>query len=88
MNSRIVVGFAFALQLAAIRDSLAQAQAGTVKARDEIALTYQFVALADEQAPLQATLKAVASQNGEDLLRPLVSQVAAKAVNAALSPKP
>ena len=68
--------------------SLAQAQAGTVKARDEIALTYQFVALADEQAPLQATLKAVASQNGEDLLRPLVSQVAAKAVNAALSPKP
>ena len=68
-------------------ESLAQAQAGTVKARDEIALSFEFVALAGDHPPMQDTLKAVASQNGEDLLRPLVSQVAEKTVNAALSPK-
>ncbi|HET8692333.1 MAG TPA: hypothetical protein VFM30_09420 [Steroidobacteraceae bacterium] len=67
--------------------SLTQAQSGSVKARDEISLSYQFVAVADGQPLLEETLKAKAKENGEDLLRPLVEQVAEKTVIAALTPR-
>lgn len=66
--------------------SLTQAQAGTVKARDEISLTYRFVAVGNSTPVLEETLKAKAEENGEDLLRPLVEQVATKTVTAALAP--
>jgi hypothetical protein len=66
--------------------SLTQAQAGSVKARDEISLTFQFVTLGGSTPPLEETLKAKAKQNGEDLLRPLAEQVATKTVTAALGP--
>lgn len=52
MNSRIVVGFAFALQLAAIRDSLAQAQAPSRPAAPSAAIGRAVVA--QEQAVLDA----------------------------------
>lgn len=64
--------------------SLSQAQAGSVKAKDEISLTYQFVTISGEKPPLEATLKAKAKEDGEDLLRPLVEQLATTAVTAAL----
>lgn len=64
--------------------SLTQAQAGSVKAKDEISLTYQFVTISGEKPPLEATLKAKAKEDGEDLLRPLVEQLATTAVTAAL----
>jgi hypothetical protein len=67
--------------------SLTQAQAGSVKARDEISLTYQFVAVAGGKPVLEETLKAKAKENGEDLLRPLVEQVAEKTVTVALAPQ-
>lgn len=66
--------------------SLSQAQAGSVKARDEISLTYQFITVGGGKPTLEETLSAKAKENGEDLLRPLVEQVATKAVNAALAP--
>lgn len=65
--------------------SLTQAQAGSVKARDEISLTYQFVNVAGGKPVLEETLKAKAKENGEDLLRPLVEQVAEKTVTVALA---
>ncbi len=67
--------------------SLTQAQAGSVKARDEISLTYQFVTVAGGTPVLEETLKAKAKENGEDLLRPLVEQVAEKTVTVALTPQ-
>lgn len=66
--------------------SLTQAQSGSVKARDEISLTYQFVAVGGTKPLIEETLKAKAKENGEDLLRPLVEQVATKTVTAALAP--
>jgi hypothetical protein len=67
--------------------SLTQAQAGSVKARDQIALTYQFVAVGGSTPLIKETLKAKAKQDGEDLLRPLVEQLAEKTVNAAVAPR-
>lgn len=67
-------------------NSLMQTQAGSVKARDEIALTYQFVSLDGAKPPLENTLKAKAKEDGEDLLGPLVEQLATAAVTAALQP--
>ncbi|MGH8204203.1 MAG: hypothetical protein ACREST_06295, partial [Steroidobacteraceae bacterium] len=61
------------------------AQAGSVKARDEISLTYQFVTLGGGKPALEETLKAKAEENGEDLLGPLAEQVATKTVTAALA---
>ncbi len=66
--------------------SLSQAQAGSVKARDEISFTYRFVSVGAATPALEETLKAKAEENGEDLLRPLVEQVATKTVTAALAP--
>jgi hypothetical protein len=66
--------------------SLTQAQAGSVKARDEISLTYEFVAVGGGAPLIAETLKAKAKENGEDLLRPLVEQVAEKTVTLALTP--
>ncbi len=65
--------------------SLTQAQAGSVKARDEISVTYRFVAIGGSMTPLEETLKSKAKENGEDLLRPLVQQVAEKTVTAVLT---
>lgn len=65
--------------------SFTQSQAGGVSARDEISLAYQFVALESGKPLLKETLKAKARENGEDLLRPLVQQVAEKTVSAALA---
>jgi len=65
--------------------SLSQAQAGSVKARDEISVTYQFVTVGGAKAPLEETLKAKAEENGQDLLGPLAEQVATKTVTAALA---
>lgn len=66
--------------------SLTQAQSGSVKARDEISLTYQFVAVGGAKPLIEETLKAKAKENGEDLLRPLVEQVATRTVTVALAP--
>lgn len=66
--------------------SLTQAQAGSVKARDEITLNYKFVVLSGSGPLVEESLKSKARQDGEDLLRPLVEQLAEKTVNAALSP--
>ncbi len=66
--------------------NLTQAQAGSVKAKDEISLSYQFVTMSGAKPPLEATLKAKAQEDGEDLLRPLVEQLATNAVSAALAP--
>lgn len=67
-------------------ESLSQMQAGSVKARDEVTLSYQFVTMGGGKPSMEETLKARASENGEDLLRPLVLQVATKTVTAALAP--
>lgn len=67
-------------------ESLTQAQAGSVKAKDEISLIYQLVTLGHTKPPLEATLKAKAKENGEDLLSPLVEQLATTAVEAVLAP--
>jgi hypothetical protein len=66
--------------------SLTQAQAGSVKARDEISLSYQFVTVGGAKPPLENTLKAKAENDGENLLGPLVEQVATIAVTAATQP--
>jgi hypothetical protein len=66
--------------------SLTQVQAGSVKERDEITLTYRFIAISGAQAPIEETLKEKAEQDGQDLLGPLAEQVATKTVTAALSP--
>ena len=66
--------------------SLTQAQAGSVNARDEITLNYQLIVVASNRPLVEETLKAKATQNGEDLLRPLVEQLAQKTLTAALSP--
>lgn len=67
-------------------DSLMQVQAGSVKAKDEIMLTYQFVTMSGAKPPLEDSLKAKAEQDGQDLLSPLVEQLATVAVTAALQP--
>lgn len=67
-------------------DNLTQAQAGSVKAKDEISLIYQLVTLVGAKPPLEATLKAKAEENGQDLLSPLVEQLATTAVAAVLTP--
>jgi hypothetical protein len=65
-------------------DSLMQAQAGSVKARDEVSLQYQFVTIGGGKPVLEDTLTAKAQNDGEDLLSPLVEQLATIAVTAAL----
>jgi hypothetical protein len=67
-------------------DSLTQAQAGSVKARDEIGLHYQLVTVSGAKPVLEDTLTAKAKEDGEDLLTPLVEQLATIAVTAALEP--
>jgi hypothetical protein len=67
-------------------DSLMQAQAGSVKAKDEITLQYRLVTLGGSKPPLEETLEAKAKQDGEDLLSPLVERLATAAVTAALAP--
>jgi hypothetical protein len=67
-------------------DSLLQVQSGSVKAKDEITLTYQFVTMSGAKPPLADALKAKAEQDGQDLLSPLVEQLATVAVTAALQP--
>jgi hypothetical protein len=94
-NASMIAGVATqAISTAAIQSaqqdaiaSLSQAQAGSVKARDEISLTYQFVTVGGFKPTLEDTLKAKAKENGEDLLRPLAEQVATKTVSAALAPQ-
>ncbi|MGH8241851.1 MAG: hypothetical protein ACRETY_00715 [Steroidobacteraceae bacterium] len=66
--------------------SLSQAQAGSVKARDEITLAYQLVTVSGAKPPLEAKLTAKAESDGQDLLGPLVEQVATAAVTAATQP--
>jgi hypothetical protein len=66
--------------------SLIQVQAGSVKAKDEITLQYQFVTIGGAKPPLADALAAKAKQDGEDLLSPLVEQLATIAVTAALQP--
>jgi hypothetical protein len=66
--------------------SLTQAQAGSVKAKDEVTLTYQFVTVSGAKPPLAETLSAKAKQDGEDLLSPLVEQLATITVTAAMQP--
>lgn len=93
-NASMIAGVAAqAVSTAAIQSaqedaiaSLSQAQAGSVRKRDEISLTYQFVTLGGGSR-LEETLKAKAEEDGEDLLRPLAEQVATKTVNAALAPQ-
>lgn len=65
--------------------SLTQAQAGSVKARDEITLSYQFVTVGGARPPVEDSLKSKAESDGENLLGPLVEQVATIAVEAALA---
>lgn len=65
-------------------DSLMQAQAGSVKAKDEVSLQYQFVTIGGAKPVLEDTLSAKAKGDGEDLLSPLVEQLATIAVTAAL----
>jgi hypothetical protein len=67
-------------------DSLMQAQAGSVKAKDEVSLQYQFVTIGGAKPALEDTLTAKAKDDGEDLLSPLVEQLATIAVTAALQP--
>jgi hypothetical protein len=66
-------------------DSLMQAQAGSVKAKDEITLQYQLITVSGAKPPLEDTLSAKAKQDGQDLLSPLVEQLATAAVTAALA---
>jgi hypothetical protein len=65
-------------------DSLTQAQAGSVKAKDEVTLHYQFITIGGGKPVLEASLTAKAKQDGEDLLSPLVEQLATVAVTAAM----
>jgi hypothetical protein len=67
-------------------DSLMQTQAGSVKAKDEISLQYQLVTIGGAKPVLEDTLTAKAKQDGQDLLSPLVEQLATVAVTAALQP--
>jgi hypothetical protein len=67
-------------------DSLMQAQAGGVKAKDEVTLAYQFVTVGGAKPVLEASLQAKAQQDGADLLSPLIEQLATIAVTAALQP--
>jgi hypothetical protein len=66
--------------------SLMQAQAGSVKAKDEITLQYQFVTIGGAKPTLEDALRAKADQDGQDLLSPLVEQLATVTVTAALQP--
>jgi hypothetical protein len=61
---------------------MTHAQAGSIKARDELTLQYQLVRLGDAQPLLNATLKAKAKADGEDLLSPLIEKAAKAVVNA------
>jgi hypothetical protein len=67
-------------------DSLMQAQAGGVKAKDEVTLAYQLVTVGGAKPVLEASLQAKAQQDGADLLSPLIEQLATIAVTAALQP--
>lgn len=67
-------------------DSLTQTQAGSVKAKDEIRMQYRFVTVSGAKPALESTLTAKAKQDGEDLLGPLVEQLATLTVTAALQP--
>ena len=68
--------------------SLTQAQAGAVKKKDEIILSYQLHTLDETTSPLEESLSAKAEENGEDLLSPLVERLATTAVNAVTAPAP
>ena len=67
--------------------SLTQAQSGTVKAKDEVSMLYRFFKVGSLTPVLEETLKAKATQDGEDLLSPLAEQVATKTVTLALTPQ-
>jgi hypothetical protein len=89
-NGSMVAGMAAqtAAQVAAQsaqQDAMSQmnhAQAGSIKARDELALQYQLVRLGDPKPLLNNTLKAKAKADGEDLLSPLIEKAAEAVVNA------
>ncbi|HEX5786614.1 MAG TPA: hypothetical protein VFY03_00430 [Woeseiaceae bacterium] len=66
--------------------TLTQAQAGTVKKKDEIVLEYQLQPVSGGGAPLTEKLSAKADEDGEDLLSPLVEQLATNAVTAVTTP--
>jgi hypothetical protein len=67
-------------------NSLTQAQAGAVKAKDEISLNYQLHTMSGAKPVLEETLTAKAEADGQDLLSPLVEQLATTAVTAATTP--
>ena len=66
--------------------SLTQAQAGAVKAKDEISLKYQLHTVSGAKPPLEETLTAKAEADGQDLLSPLVEQLATTTVTAVTTP--
>ena len=92
MGSAIAVGAASQMMTQAAMqsaqqeamDSLMQAQAGTVKKKDEVSLQYQFVTVNGSTPVLEDTLTAKAESDGQDLLSPLVEQLANIAVNTAI----
>ena len=63
-------------------NTLTQAQAGSVKAKDEISLKYQLHTVSGAKPPLEETLTAKAEADGQDLLSPLVEQLATTTVTA------
>ena len=67
-------------------NTLTQAQAGSVKAKDEISLKYQLQTVSGAKPMLEETLTAKAEANGQDLLSPLVEQLATNAVTAVTTP--
>lgn len=65
---------------------MTHAQAGTIKARDEVSVEFKLIDLAsvDPATPVVGeTLKATAQADGEDLIGPLLEKVAVSVVDAA-----
>ncbi|MDQ6785898.1 MAG: hypothetical protein M3033_03650 [Acidobacteriota bacterium] len=62
---------------AGVAGAAVQGVAGSIKAKDEITLEYKLVAPGGESTPrLANTLKGKAKKDGEDVLTPLIEQVA------------
>lgn len=64
--------------------ALTQSQAGTVKARDEVTLDYRFVNVAGANPVLEDKLSRKAESDGQDLLSPLIEELATIAITAAV----
>ena len=67
-------------------DAMAGVTQSNIKKGDQVTLEYSMSSIAAGQAPIKGKLNRKAADNGEDVLSPLIEEMANAVLNAALAP--